>query len=964
MKRIVCNSLLMLAMICLFAEPITNIRTAHDISYGGAKASLPDGSNVVVYLDTAQGTHDVYAQRFSAAGEPLWQSALCVANKPAPMQSPDVVVSSDGSFIVAWVEEYGMLTRVYAQKLDSLGLALWQPGGVQVFGELGISSFLMVPNSTGGAYILANSMSQDYWNNLWGANLGSDGQNLWQAGGQSILSFNGRVYIDNALSDGAGGVIVQAIKYSNNQAFGHIFRLGANGNYVGSNPLFPESGVNYNSFRIRRCLDGSFLLFNQLYPSGNLHFNKVDNLGNSLLPQPVEYAYNGDISLFAESPDGSFYLGWQSWNGDDSFFYAQKFNTALQQVWPAFTTQYIGPVNYIYGDMQCDAQGNLWYAWSANYTAPNFKLIRVQKFDASGNPTLGENGLQLCNKSGREQPVLMRTATNMLALWTDLVDQHISLRRQLISPQGTLLLPPQGEVLAWHLYGAAQLQANLSLPDGWMQLWNDYREIPYSSVYYQKTNLQHAQLYEADGRLLAPGRILEAAANSLGEVLIAYTSNETTGETFYLQLIGVSGQPVYPGNGLLISPDADNVNISAQDADFYLFWRENPNPGTSQIMGQRISNGQLMWEPDGKLIKSFTGSDYIGQQELTGSYYIWDEGFVKVLRFEPDGSISPGWNAQGNGVAAGPSGQDIGKTGLINGNLAIVVLGQVIRAQLMTPQGNWLWGGGVQMISGMSGDRDYANADIKDGISATFYNYNSGNNTYTLYLQRINPNGELEYDITGLQLGTGDFQIVDSPLIDHGTGEKTILIPSMTIAYEDYRIYDLIPYHVTATGVVETGVPLGVCLKNEFNLLAALHPDETMLAWNQLNYYFDSGYSGYYAFSSVSACYLDIQTTELDEDITLPQPVLSKLASYPNPFAQSTTISFKLGSPGNVELSIYNLKGQLVKSSVFDAEKTTEPMQIHWDGKDDKGKTMPTGVYLYTVQSKGVKLSGKMLRIK
>jgi len=964
MKRFICIGLLIVAATWLLAQTITDIRTAHDISYGGAKAPLPDGSNVVVYLDTAQGTHDVYAQRFSASGEPVWQSAVCVADKPAPMQSPGVVACSDGSFLVAWVEEYGTLTRVYAQKLDSLGVALWQPGGVQVFSELGISYFLIVANATGGAYILANSMSPDYWTNLWGANLDSSGQNLWQTGGQSILSFTGKVYIDNALTDGAGGVIVKAIKYSSNQAFGYIFRLGADGNNIGSNPLFPESGVNYNSFRIRRCQDGNYLLYNKLDSNGHLLFNKVDNLGNSLLPQPVEYAYNGNLGLFAESPDGSFYLGWHSWNSGNTYLKAQKFNAAFQPVWIAFTSQFIGQQNYFNGDMHCDAQGNLWYAWSAYYESTYDKQIRVQKFDANGNPAFGENGLQLGSVGGREQPVLLNSGTNIMALWTDFTEQHISLRRQLISPGGAFLLPTQGEVLAWHLYGAAMLKANLSLPDGWMQLWNDYRDFPYASVYYQKTDLQHVQNYETDGRFLASGSVIEACANNQGEVLVAYYDNDSASNHFYIQIIGGDGQPVYPGNGLLLSPDADNVNVSAQDADFYLFWRETPDLGSQQIFGQRISNGQLMWEPEGKLIKTFTGSAYIGEQELTGSYFIWDEGFIKVLRFEPDGSISPGWNAQGNGVAAGSSGQDIGKTGLINGNLAIVVLGQLTRAQLMTPQGTWLWGGGVQMISGMAGDRSYANADIKDGISATFYNYNSANNTYTLYLQRIKAAGELEYDITGLYLGTGDFQVLRSPIIDHGTGEKTILMPSMTIAYEDYRIYDLIPYHVTETGVVEAGVPLGVCVKSDFNLLAARHPSETMLAWNQLNYYFNTGYSGYYAFSSVSACYLGIQTTEVNDEDMLPQPVLSNLVSYPNPFAQSTTLSFKLGSPGKVELNIYNLKGQLVKSSVFDADKTSEPMQIHWDGKDNKGKPMPSGVYLYSVQSKGEKLSGKMLRIK
>lgn len=966
MKRFVSTVIFLTAVYWLFAQAFTDIRSAHNISYSGSSTQLSDGASVAVFVDTTHGSQDVYAQKFSASGDPVWPEPVPVALKSDPMQFPAITVTSDGGYFVAWVESQGMLTRVYAQKLDSLGVALWQTGGVQVFGDLGVKELGLVANSIGGAYILASSYSPEYWNNLWGANLDNSGQNLWQAGGQPVLSHSDRISFAKALSDGAGGVIIKAYKgidYSSMQ--GHMFRLGSDGNYIGNNPLFSETGVNYNTFRIHRCLDGNYLLYNIVEPNSRIHFNKFDNLGNSLLPAPVEYAYNGEIGLFAESPDGSFYLGGYSWNSSNSYLRMQKFNANYVPVWTASTNQCLGTSTYLYGNPQVDSNGNCWFSWSSYYSSNTNQGVRIQKFDANGSPVFGENGLLLSASEAREQQSLHSVSTGMLALWTDKVDGNISFRRQLISFVGTFLLPAQGEVLASHLYGAAQLKANLSLPDGFMQVWNDYRYYPGGSIYYQKTSLQHTQLYEADGRLLvSEGAVLGACANSLGEVLVAYNSVENSWDNCYIQIIGVDGQPVYPNNGVLISMQAKGVNVSAQDADFYLAWLGETAVGADQIMGQRISNGQMMWEPEGRIIKAFPYTPIVSTISLQGRYFIWDEGYVKVLRLEPDGSPSPGWNPLGNNVAAGSSTQSIGKTGLIDGNLAIVVTDALIRAQLVSPQGTMLWGGGIQMISGVSGDRFYAKADIKNGISALFYFNNSATGVNTLYLQRINPAGELECDISGQYICSGDWLATSAEIIDHGTGELTIIAPAVTIAYENYRLYDLIRFNVTAGEEVGPGVAMGACVKHNFDLLAAKHPAETMLAWNQCNFHAEDSYSGYYSYTSVSGSYLGTQSSEVESDLAVPQAIISGLSNYPNPFSASTSVSFKLGKATTVELKIYNLKGQLVKSTVIPAANTNKTMQIAWDGTDNHDYSMPAGVYLYSVQSKEEKLTGKMLKLK
>ena len=92
------------------------------------------------------------------------------------------------------------------------------------------------------------------------------------------------------------------------------------------------------------------------------------------------------------------------------------------------------------------------------------------------------------------------------------------------------------------------------------------------------------------------------------------------------------------------------------------------------------------------------------------------------------------------------------------------------------------------------------------------------------------------------------------------------------------------------------------------------------------------------------------------------------LGNYPNPFNPTTTISFSLTAEGseNAELVIYNLKGQKVK--VFDMFPNPDlsggTREILWDGIDDSGKTVSSGVYFYKLIAGDKTFTRKMLLMK
>jgi hypothetical protein len=87
--------------------------------------------------------------------------------------------------------------------------------------------------------------------------------------------------------------------------------------------------------------------------------------------------------------------------------------------------------------------------------------------------------------------------------------------------------------------------------------------------------------------------------------------------------------------------------------------------------------------------------------------------------------------------------------------------------------------------------------------------------------------------------------------------------------------------------------------------------------------------------------------------------------NYPNPFNPSTEISFTLRQGGPVELSVYNLKGQLLRTLI--AGETMSGNQQHsvvWDGKDQFGNEVTSGIYLYKLRTLEKVYSKKMLLVK
>jgi len=118
---------------------------------------------------------------------------------------------------------------------------------------------------------------------------------------------------------------------------------------------------------------------------------------------------------------------------------------------------------------------------------------------------------------------------------------------------------------------------------------------------------------------------------------------------------------------------------------------------------------------------------------------------------------------------------------------------------------------------------------------------------------------------------------------------------------------------------------------------------------------------------------------ELNEDPALPFPQSCEPLSiaslpgiptsyalsqnYPNPFNPTTTINIALPEASNVVLTIYNALGQEVRTLKTDYLHAGN-YSVTWDGMDNSGNTISSGLYIYTMTAGNHNFSKKMLMLK
>ncbi len=106
------------------------------------------------------------------------------------------------------------------------------------------------------------------------------------------------------------------------------------------------------------------------------------------------------------------------------------------------------------------------------------------------------------------------------------------------------------------------------------------------------------------------------------------------------------------------------------------------------------------------------------------------------------------------------------------------------------------------------------------------------------------------------------------------------------------------------------------------------------------------------------------KVTDIADFEAKPVPTVYTLSqNFPNPFNPTTTIGYAIPASGHVELAIYNTAGQKVRTLVSN-EQSAGFYKMVWDGRNEMGESVASGVYIYRLNSGSFSKTAKMNLIK
>jgi hypothetical protein len=213
--------------------------------------------------------------------------------------------------------------------------------------------------------------------------------------------------------------------------------------------------------------------------------------------------------------------------------------------------------------------------------------------------------------------------------------------------------------------------------------------------------------------------------------------------------------------------------------------------------------------------------------------------------------------------------------------------------------------------------------------------------------------GKFDQDVAGLQLE-----------ISYDPKELTLLKPELTPLTSGLSIFFGEKEGLQKIGIVDLSgknlIPSGegalVTLKAKGKDLRSIRIEKAILVDREAKHLLVDISPNMSEFGSYGQVKTENAAAEIPDHFAL-------LQNYPNPFNPQTKIEYALSRDADVKLTIYNILGEQVNVLV-DEHQTAGYKKVYWDGKDQRGEEVASGVYFYRLETKEFSKVKKMLLVK
>jgi len=844
---------------------------------------------------------------------------------------PSAVIFKNNSFLTVWEDERNGDKDIYGQKLDSSAISLGNnlkivsdsaSGGLyqdQLFPSLariGDSTLVLVWINGSKLSLYAQIFSPDLSPIIPPIKVVENGT------AQTIWSPNVTAFPDSSF------IVVWLDTQTGNNIYGQRFSFS--GAPVGSSFKVNDSQIGIRlSPSVAAKSDGSFVITWEDYRSidADIYFQRYNSFGTSIGPNMVantdlafEDQYQPGITF---GKNGDFMIVWVNTRSNNEDIYARWFNQSGAPLKPDMQVN-TDPGSAPQWDPTIDSDSLGFYivAWGDYRDEP---AIYDQRYDTTAtrqgpNFKISDPGV-LGNK--QKVSLSVKRDGNYVVCWEDKRNASADIYCQRVS--STRILKGTNIKLNRDSLGAVQKTPALAtdLSGNFIISWEDFRN-GQSNIYVKKFNPYGQQQFDDlkvnDNLVLAPQEFPDVSMDSTGNFLVVW-QDQRNGLNIYGQLFYSSGNSQNTNflvNGSSLSLCQTPHGAKAPGGNFVVVWSAEQS-GIRNIYAQRFSK-------EGSL----SGSMLKVNSDIQNVSHIYPKvGMDKKSKF------LVAWYDERNSL-------------------------KKIYTQRYDSSGTQI------------GSNLFLNADSTDPAKKDFDLGMNQNGKFVLAWVNASSKSKIYaqiFDSSGTPIGTNILVTNDTNSFPE---EVKVWIDSdsfFVVAWTDYRegnpnIYYQIFHHNGSYKDVNTRL-------NQQSLAIQKYADISLNRGFILSAWMDNRMAGH-GFD-IYANKVTYRTTDIggEEEGSEKLPLTFELyQNYPNPFNPTTTIPFTVygsrfivDSPIRTTLRIYNIRGQLVKT-LLNENKLPGEYKIIWDGKDDKGNEVSSGVYFYQLKAGEQKKIHKMLLIK
>lgn len=885
------------------------------------------------------------------------------ANGSENMPKSHCIDGSGGAF-VCWADQRGSTWDLYVSRVTAAGVIppVYGAHGLLVVGEVGDQQAMsMEHDGAGGAFIAWTDKRDAANDNIYIEHVRADGSLVAGNGGQAVVDVAGSQQSVKVTWDGGTGCFVSWVDLRNDSS-GDIYLQHYNANLQ---PTFAAGGV----------------------PVAAIPGNKENN------PR-LSYAGDGNTLLMWEDNRNDP-------NNTQADVFCQKVSTSNTAIWGAGGV----PVTLAPGHQQQarvlgDNNGGAFLVWQDGRDE-DYAAIYAQKLNAAGQRQWGDNGAVVVDRADLQSDAIAPSLRadqqgGLFVAWGDLSRGSLGIFAQHLNGAGTRSFAAEGDPSVWGISGSCNRVRNVATGDGTLVFWIDPRNAGGPHVYMQNLARQTGALRLPENGLpvaldLAGGQNnFQVAADGAGGAYVLLEAGSDAAQQAFLTRVDGNAQPVWdapravtpgfdPGPGLeyqertklLVHGGRVYVAWSGVDTDYHNF---NAEVGLQAF----DTAGNALWGDDGLRITN-TNTIHEKLSDLVagpdgGVYLLWDSGnwqdtnvLTQLVSSQGTAVFAAGGIPFAGGTgkqerAVGTQGEDGSLLGVWLDYAAELFDSDLI-ARRLTADGGTAWTANIDMRA-LS---QKAPVIIGDGQGGAYISYTDFSNAANddVYATHVLADGTLAWTGTETQVfvGPGTQEDVAMTLVPRGGWHGLVLALAAeevgdTTGYKDLWARDT---HVNPVSgdVAET--------RYQGDVLHFFHTQREPWLSHDLA---DGAYMSWVDMrASGKEDLKDIYTTRLasvDVDVE-PSPAVERgfqlAQNTPNPFNPETRIDFQVLRRDHVSLRVYDMAGRLVRT-LQDGELTSGTHSRVFDGRDEAGSPLASGVYIYRLQAGDRQQSRRMLLVK